>query len=424
MGRVSYWRPSDTVTDVFDTVSDFMNVYDFAGDDRGEARHFHGRKSILSNFSRVLCHAISKEFGRNGTIFLIQGAPGAGKTALLYKCGELAQAGSDEVGGQKWSVIEIDKFALYSPASLMEQAGQIYKSSETTENSFEVKPKAFGYELGGYARKKTRQLPDAGMRRSLEELAEKRPLLLLLDEAQNLDGYRDPLDTEILGQTLDHILNGRFEYPVVLLCGGLGNSEEAFMRLGISRFRGKCLINLGRLPEADAQAVIRDWLVKEGDAQEADIQPWIDAIARETHGWPQHIMAYAQPAATLLKTQNGKATPEALEAILKEGREEKYIYYNSRIKALDGSGLDVLADLLQQAPVSSSLNLRRKTLLKKLVETGPMPQEAAERFFDSALHRGVLSNAGTKTSLHYDVPIPSMKAFLVEGFGSHTESNG
>jgi len=401
-----------------------MKVYDFTGDDRGWARHFHGRKSILASFSGVLQHAVSENFKGNGTIFLIQGAPGAGKTALLYKCSELAQAGSDEVGGRKWNVIEIEDDALYLPAKLMEQAGKTYKSGEKTESSFEIKPKFLSVLLGGYARKKIRQRPDTGMERSLEKLAKKKPLLLVLDEVQNLGKGLNPHDENVMRRVLNRVLNGKFSRPIVLLCGGLGNSEEVFMRLGISRFRGECLVNLGRLPEGDARAVIRDWLVKEGEAQEVDIQPWIDAIAGETHGWPQHIMAYAQPAATLLKAQNGKATPEALESILKEGRVEKRIYYNSRIKTLDGSGLDVLADLLQQAPVSSSLNLRRKTLLQNLVETGPMSQEAAERFFNGALHKGVISNAGTKTSLHYDVPISSMKAFLVEGFGSHTESNG
>jgi len=89
------------------------------------------------------------------------------------------------------------------------------------------------------------------------------------------------------------------------------------MRLGISRFRGKCLANLGRLPEEDTRAVIHDWLVKEGKAQKSDIRPWIEAIAGETHGWSQHIITYTQPAAELLKTQNGKTTPEVLEAILK-----------------------------------------------------------------------------------------------------------
>jgi len=395
-----------------------LNVCDFAGDDRGEARHFYGRKSILSNFSRVLRHAISREFGRNGTIFLIQGAPGAGKTALLYKCGELAQTGSNEIGGQKWNVIDIEDDALYSPVSLMDQAGAAYEIGKTTEHSLEVKPKALGAELAGYARTTSHQEPDAGMRKCLEELARQKPLLLVLDEVQSLGKGLNPYDKNVVRRVLDRILNGKFSHPIVLLCGDLGNSEEAFTRLSMSRFRAKCLVNLGRLPEEDARAVTRDWLVKDGEAQESDIQPWIDAIARETYGWPQHIMVYAQPAAELLKTQNGKATPEALEAVLNEGRAEKRIYYNSRIKTLDGSGLDVLADLLQQVPVSSSLNLRRKTLIKNSVKTGPMSQEAAERFFNGALHKGVISNAGTKTSLHYDVPIRSMKAFLVEGFGS------
>jgi len=106
-----------------------------------------------------------------------------------------------------------------------------------------------------------------------------------------------------------------------------------------------------------------------------------------------------------------------LEAVLKQGRENKQTYYNERIESLDGSGLDVLAELLQQTPVPNRLNLRRKALLRKLVETGRMSQEAAEQFFDSALHKGILSNAGTRTRLHYDVPIPSMKAFLVKEFG-------
>jgi len=392
--------------------------------DRGHARYFHGRKRILASFSLVLHRALDKNLEGNGTIFLIQGAPGAGKTALLHKCSELAQAGSDGVGGQKWNVVRIKDNALYRPAKLMEQAGKTYKPGETTESSFEIKPKFFDILLGGYARKKIRQRPDTGMERSLEKLAKKRPLLLVLDEVQNLGKNLEPHDENIMRRVLDRILNGEISRPIVLLCGGLGNSEEAFVRLGISRFRGRCLVNLGRLPEADARAVIRDWLVKEGEAQEADIQPWIEAIAKETHGWTQHIITYAQPAAGLLKTQNGKTTPEALEAILKEGRVDNRTYYHGRIKTLDGSSLDVLADLLQQTPVSNSLNLRRKTLLKNLVETGPMSQEAAERFFDAALHKGVLSNATTKSPLHYDVPIPSMKAYLLEICGLGSKTNG
>jgi len=46
-----------------------------------------------------------------------------------------------------------------------------------------------------------------------------------------------------------------------------------------------------------------------------------------------------------------------------------------------------------------------------------MTREAATQFFEEALHKGVLSNAGTRSSLHYDIPIPSMKTFLMEVSG-------
>jgi len=130
-----------------------MNEYNFAPpDDRGHARYFHGRKRILASFSLLLRRAIDEKLEGNGTIVLVQGAPGAGKTALLYKCSELAQAGSNAIGGQKWNVIDIEDDALYSPVSLMDQAEAAYEIGKTTENSLEVKPKAFGAELAGYAR--------------------------------------------------------------------------------------------------------------------------------------------------------------------------------------------------------------------------------------------------------------------------------
>ena len=48
--------------------------------DRGPAEYFHGRKEIIDTFASAL-EAFRKK--NEGTIFLIQGAPGAGKTALL-----------------------------------------------------------------------------------------------------------------------------------------------------------------------------------------------------------------------------------------------------------------------------------------------------------------------------------------------------
>ena len=51
--------------------------------DRGPAKYFHGRKQILNDFNELIARANLTD---SGTTFLIQGAPGAGKTALLAEC--------------------------------------------------------------------------------------------------------------------------------------------------------------------------------------------------------------------------------------------------------------------------------------------------------------------------------------------------
>ncbi len=54
-----------------------------AASDRGPAKYFHGRKQVLSDFNELMERAVQ---AKSGTTFLIQGAPGAGKSALLEEC--------------------------------------------------------------------------------------------------------------------------------------------------------------------------------------------------------------------------------------------------------------------------------------------------------------------------------------------------
>ncbi len=50
--------------------------------DRGPARYFHGRAQILYDFSDLLRRATKEN---NGTTFLVQGAPGAGRRRCWRK---------------------------------------------------------------------------------------------------------------------------------------------------------------------------------------------------------------------------------------------------------------------------------------------------------------------------------------------------
>lgn len=86
------------------------NVLRVADDvsDRGPAKYFHGRRLILSAIE-VKCRQASAQAG--GTTFLIQGVPGAGKTALLEECAKRAL-----VAG--WQIADIDPDALWDPEEL------------------------------------------------------------------------------------------------------------------------------------------------------------------------------------------------------------------------------------------------------------------------------------------------------------------
>ena len=78
--------------------------------DRGPAKYFHGREEILAKFGDTLWRSEQK---KSGTTFLIQGAPGAGKTALLHKCEEVAR-------DREWEIAEIPSSALWDPSELQQ----------------------------------------------------------------------------------------------------------------------------------------------------------------------------------------------------------------------------------------------------------------------------------------------------------------
>ncbi len=76
--------------------------------DRGVAKYFHGRKDILDKFAYRMEIA---ENSRGGTILLVQGPPGVGKTALLAKCWEEAKK-------KGWDVAQITPRDLWDPDRL------------------------------------------------------------------------------------------------------------------------------------------------------------------------------------------------------------------------------------------------------------------------------------------------------------------
>ena len=357
--------------------------------DRGPAKYFHGRKRILRDFSELLARATQAD---SGTTFLIQGAPGAGKTALLAKCEELAR-------DRGWKVVDIDPPALWNPNELQQSLG--IKKIKIEGGSARV-----GIPGIGQAEVSAGRFPQT-MKTLLRKGRD--PLLLTLDEAQTL-GKKEvlpPDQAHIASSILNAIHNGKLNKPVLLLAAGLGTTAESFRSFGISRFAKRCLVELGALDKEAERAVLHDWLTKDGDAK-GEPTTWIDEIVQETHGWPQHILSYIKPALDQLHADKGVLTAEGLNAVLKAGRKGRTTYYKQRAHGFPEEERQSLARPFSGIPIGESVQLSK--IMSSL--TQDYSQDKAETLFRRAVERGIID----ERSGRYVIPVPSMHDWLVSNY--------
>ena len=358
--------------------------------DRGPAKYFHGRKQILHDFKELLKYSTRNN---RGTTFLIQGAPGAGKTALLHECEKLARSA-------KWKTANIDPNALWEP--------EILRHSLSRRKIPKV--------VSGSIRIGTKDIADAELKVEWSQLtilrllqSTRKPLLLKLDEAQTLGTVNAPHPGQdgTAANVLRTIHNGDLNRPVLLLVGGLGTTADSFRGLGISRFASECLVELGSLSKEAEQAVLRDWLIKDGRAK-GDPTVWIDAIAQETHGWPQHILSYVKPALNQLSTDKRVMTTKGLHAVLEAGRGFRSEYYEHRAHGFPEEERQSIARPFRNIPPGEGITLGE--IMASL--TQEYSEGKSEEIFRRALAKGIID----ARSGRYAVPIPSMHDWLVSRY--------
>ena len=181
----------------------------------------------------------------------------------------------------------------------------------------------------------------------------------------------------------------------------------SFGSFGISRFAKGAFVELGALDKEAEHAVLHDWLVREGGARE-NPATWIHAIAQETHGWPQHILAYIEPALEQLGRDGGAMTSEGLKVVLEEGRVARAAYYEHRAEGITRKQRRSLANLF--ANVSPGGSFDREDIVSSLVQDHGA--ECAQEIFLRAEAKGVI----TSKEGCYNIPVPSMHSWLVSKY--------
>jgi len=372
-----------------------------AARDRGGSPYFHGREDVLSNLGEIMSRA---KQSKTGTIFLIQGAPGAGKTALLDQCKNLPLS-------RGWHVAKIKSGALWYPDQLVDSLGKKPRV-QLTGGSVQ-----FGVDDDVKANVKLDVAVKYATLTILKILkSRKKPLLLILDEAQSL-GKPDVIPPDqrgVVTNVLDSIHNGELRKPVVLLAAGLGTTFRTFKSFGISRFGKNCIVQLGALDKKSERAVIRDWLTKYAKA-EGDPTAWIDAIAQETHGWPQHIVAYVDPAIKYLENNNRQMTDEGLEFVLQRGAESRQEYYKLHAHDIDEDKRQAIAKSISDVPFGETMT--RPAIMSGLQNSGLTHDDASE-LFGQVLEQGIIDK---RDDSRYGIPIPSMQTWLLNEYGREKE---
>ncbi len=366
-----------------------MSVPLTAASDRGPSPYFHGRESIQRDFKKLLERAHAS---KTGTTFLIQGAPGAGKTALLFELEKIALR-------SQWEVVYINVQDLHNPAHLAQTFGKSYVTRKQTATNLDTKVLSREHikEVAG----------DSSVIQVLQKLIPDHGVVLILDEAQRIaDFVGTPYKMEV-GGLLEEIHNGKLGQPAILLAAGLGTTIASFGKLGISRFGRNCVVELGALNKESERLVIEDWIQKEGRGQ-GDPSAWVDTIARETHGWPQHIQCYADLASEYLKANDGVMTADGLSSVLEDGHEDRKVYYKQRVSDFRVDQIRCLTRSI--VDVSPETPIEYKAIMSSLRQE--YGQSEAEKIFQKFEEKGILE----QNDIGYMISIPSMHTWLKETY--------
>ena len=232
-----------------------------------------------------------------------------------------------------------------------------------------------------------------------------RPVVLLVDEVQNMPG--DPGGD---GRTrlLAEIHDGRHGLPVVAVLGGLGDSKQIMTRRGISRFARDAVHSLPLLTEAESGEAVERFLARHRIAGSEEARAlWRRRIAEACNGWPQHLHNYLCGAARALADVGGDLEHADLDAALTAGDDWRRQYYDARLEGVNAD-FPAVAEVVGRIPESGAAMHRIVEWCREATGTAAQGNDLHARM----IHDGVLQEmpGGLVTC-----PIPSFRRYILAG---------
>ena len=427
------------------SLDDFLSNRDRSEITEGAQPFFSGREHEISTF-RQSAKALSNGKKSNATI-IVEGPPGAGKSALLFQfIHEMENFPETVEGNRRWLPVILNGSLALSPVEMTnaidEQIAQklakdtLVAKEPNSQQEFADRLKSFlGMdtslkEIKHIAREiEARGVSGLGisigperdrMPTSIEAACRSRAkhwcnwqIVVLVDEAQGISAAR-PGSHE---GTLSSIHQGFAGVPISFCAFGLPGTTEALGAVDVSRGLTGYDIPIACLDEKASEQAVDRCFQRFGVRDE---EAWKKAVLERSSNWPQHLTMYLNAALTALKplreSENtiGSVRGASLTQAIRAGDAGRKRYYGRRL-----SRLTEKEDMFEDYAVAmvkwlqgTNAPVKGSTIINRLMSTKGISQSKASLFLREARHAGLLTK-DIDTGI-YSIPIPSFKGHLLE----------
>ncbi len=399
--------------------------------DREATPYFGGRADEIGLVERALSRI--RERAREGhwqpsggETILFQGAPGAGKSALLHHLVRSWRSADPEAP----VVVSTAASHYVNEAALARRVAKavdptlaarfrrtVATRSSTTRSLSGGVP---GVATGNAATEMSRQEAMAPAEPALEDVMEaisesRRTIVLVLDEAQVLESFGADSARPVIAS----LHTGSHGGSLLPVFAGLAHTHAVLQDRGISRFSRGHDRTLTVLAGAEAEEIVHLMLAecRVRGGQETKRQ-WARALANESCGWPQHLHVAMQALAAQLLAASTPGQLEAVDssfgvAVLRASALARDEYYERRIDDPLADARQLVAETFRRIGEEAT----RGELLRHIRAAArpgndehSLPEDHDEvMFLNRMIRRGLLQRTPKKMLA---CPIPSLRDYI------------
>ncbi|MCY4287617.1 MAG: AAA family ATPase [Aestuariivita sp.] len=395
---------------------------------------FVGRQILLRDILTIAETTGKEGVGIPGNTTVIQGAPGAGKSAVLSYLTQL-NAHKSEKGPKALAISSVELDDNFPDVLLA-----IAALGRTNKRKLKSIVQTGVRGLGGLALLdfmnfvdldlqnlkdlfRTHDIQNIGSLYKAFPAAEwDSPVIVAIDEAQNLPSGRHTTQAKFLRSLHEAVT----KLPLTLVLAGLGDTQERIRSMGMTQ--GVKAQSIGCFTREETDLLTEKWCVHFG-IQVGAQRDRIDALIARTDGWPRHVHWAQQALAEALLIEGVDGIADRIpnwEMVQARSRHLRRNYYATQYsdamaasRKLVGS---VMLELAREAQDGRFLKLDEIVALVENFSMGenepayriPKPYDS-HGYVNHLIHCGALQRRSMSPDDHtLTCPIPSFQSYIVE----------